>query len=343
MNLSLRKQIQKFHARNWEKRSFPKWPVDTTVEDVCEILLLMSMEAAGVDRVPFVWFWPDGASGCLAMTHDVETTAGRDYCVELMNVDDSYGIKTAFGIVPEGRYELSSSFLKSLRDRGFEVVIHDLNHDGKLFDNKEQFLRRAEMINRYRCDYGAKGFRAGVLYRNPEWYEAFEFSFDMSIPNVAHLDPQRGGCCTVMPYFIGDVLEIPVTTVQDYTLFYILKKKSIDLWKKQVDLILGKNGLASFIVHPDYLPQSDAISVYQELLGYFQELSARKSIWITLPTEIDSWWRARSKMSVVKDGNSWRIEGDVTKCARLAYAKNVDGKLVYELAQAPEVALPNRG
>src|SRR5216684_8799358 len=334
MNLSVRKQIQKFHARNWEKQSFPKWPVDTTVEDVCEKLLLMSMEAKGVKKVPFVWFWPDGASGCLAMSHDVETAAGRDYCAELMNVDDSFGIKAAFGIVPEGRYEVSSSFLKSMQDRGFELVIQDFNHDGRLFDNKEEFLRRAKIINRYGREYGAKGFRAAVLYRNPEWYDAFEFAFDMSIPNVAHLDPQHGGCCTVMPYFIGNVLELPVTTTQDYTLFHVLNELSIDLWKTQIDLILRKNGLMSFIVHPDYIIEPEKLSIYEALLACLRAFAEKEPIWFALPCEVDSWWRARSKMSVVNDRGSWRIEGDETKRAVLAYAKVVDGKLVYELEHA---------
>jgi hypothetical protein len=331
-NLSVRKQIQKFHARNWGMRSFPKWPVDTTVENICETLLLKSMEAKGVNRIPFVWFWPDGASGCVMMTHDVETSAGRDYCTHLMNVDSSYGIKAAFGIVPEERYEVSSSLLESMRCRGFEVVVQDLNHDGRLFDDKEEFLRRAKIINRYGREYGAKGFRAGVLYRKPEWYHAFEFAFDMSVPNVAHLDPQRGGCCTVMPYFIGDALELPVTTIQDYTLFHVLGELGIDLWKAQIDLILGKNGLMSFIVHPDYVIQRDTLSVYESLLSYLRELREKSRIWCALPTEVDSWWRARSKMSVVKDGNSWRVEGDGAEHAVLAFAKNVDGNLVYELA-----------
>src|SRR5216684_1849740 len=79
-NLQVRKQVQKFHARNWRKLQFPRWPVDTTVEDICERLMLLSMEAKGVERVPFVWFWPDGANGCVMMTHDVETEAGRDHC-----------------------------------------------------------------------------------------------------------------------------------------------------------------------------------------------------------------------------------------------------------------------
>jgi hypothetical protein len=335
-NLTMRKQVQKFHARDWEKKSFPRWPVDTTVESICETVLLLTMKARGVEKIPFVWFWPNGASGCLTMTHDVETKAGRDHCAELMNVDDSFRIKATFGIVPEERYEVPRSLLDAMRIRGFEIAVQDLNHDGRLFDNKEQFLRRAKIINRYGREFDAKGFRAAVLYRKPEWYDALEFAFDMSIPNVAHLDPQHGGCCTVMPFWIGDVLELPVTTTQDYTLFHVLNERSIDLWKSQIDLILGKNGLMSFIVHPDYIMDQDTLSVYKELLGHLQELRSKTHIWCALPSEIDTWWRARHKMSVVKDGRSWRIEGEGAERAVLAYAKNVDGELVYELSDGQQ-------
>ena len=109
------------------------------------------------------------------------------------------------------------NFLSSIRGRGFEVVVHDLNHDGHLYKTRKQFLERAAKINAYGREYRAKGFRAGVLYRKQLWYDALDFEYDMSVPNVAHLDPQRGGCCTVMPYFLGNLLELPVTTTQDYT------------------------------------------------------------------------------------------------------------------------------
>ena len=335
-NLPVRKRVQRFHARRWRGLQFPRWPVDTTVEDICEKLLLLSMEAKGVEKAPFVWFWPNGARGCLMMTHDVETEVGRDHCADLMDLDDSFGIKASFQLVPEDRYAVSPSLLKLMRNRGFEIGIQDLNHDGRLFDNREEFLRRANLINRYGREFGAKGFRAAVLYRKPEWYDVLEFAFDMSVPNVAPLDPQRGGCCTVMPYFIGHVLELPVTTIQDYTLFHLLSERSIDLWKAQVDLILQKNGLASFIIHPDYVVEHDTSSAYKDLLGYLRELREKTPIWSALPADIDSWWRARSKMSVVKHGNSWRIDGDDAERATLAYAKNVNGNLTYELVQAPE-------
>jgi hypothetical protein len=335
-NLTVRKRIQKFHSRNWRKQIFPRWPVDTTVENICEKLLSLSMEAQGVDRIPFVWFWPGGARGCVLMTHDVENEAGRQFCAELMDLDDSFGIKASFQIVPEGRYAVSAEFLDTIRSRGFEVGIQDLNHDGRLFDNWEEFRRRVAIINRYATDYDAKGFRAAVLYRKPEWYDSLNFSYDMSIPNVAHLDPQHGGCCTVMPYFIGNVLELPVTTSQDYTLFHLLNERSIDLWRTQIELILEKSGMASFIVHPDYVMEPDTKSVYKDLLGYLRDLRETGQIWFGLPADIDSWWRARSEMSLVKHGNSWRIEGEGAERALLAYAKNVDGKLGYEMANATE-------
>jgi hypothetical protein len=248
-----------------------------------------------------------------------------------MDVDDTFALKASFNIVPEGRYGVSSEFLAAIRHRGFEIGIQDLNHDGRLFDNREEFLLRAEIINRYASEHGAKGFRAGVLYRKPDWYDALNVSFDMSIPNVAHLDPQRGGCCTVSPYFIGGMLELPVTTTQDYMLFHLLNSRSIDLWKTQVELILHKNGLASFIIHPDYVMESDTKPVYLELLTYLRDLCKTTDVWYALPSEIDTWWRARSQMRVERVGTSWRVVGEGAHRAVLAYARNIDGKLAYEL------------
>jgi hypothetical protein len=334
----MRKRLQRLRIQDWKKLSFPRWPVDTTVEDLCEKLLLLSMQAKGIDRVPFVWFWPVGARGCVLMTHDVETEAGMQLCAELMDLDDSFGVKAHFNIVPEGRYTVSRKLLKGIRDRGFDFGVQDFNHDGCLFDDRKEFLRRAAIINRYADEWGARGFRAAVLYRRPEWYDCLNFSFDMSIPNVAHLDPQRGGCCTVMPYFIGDMLELPVTTVQDYSLLHLLNDRpnvhSIDLWKAQMDLTLRKNGLVSFIVHPDYIMEGEARSVYRGLLDYLRDLRGQGQTWFALPADVNSWWRVRSRMSVETIGNSWQVVGEGSERAMLACAVKRDGKLFYELPSA---------
>lgn len=335
-NRSLRKQIQRLRAAHWQERQFPSWPVDTTVESICENLLLLTLRASGVERIPFIWFWPDGARGCVSMTHDVETVAGRDFCAQLMDIDDSFGFKSSFQIVPEDRYPVSQEFLTSLRDRGFEVCVQDLNHDGRLFDERNEFLRRVAQINRYGQEYGATGFRSAVLYRNPDWYKDLDFAYDMSMPNVAHLDPQKGGCCTVMPYFIGNLLELPLTTVQDYTLFHVLGKRSIDLWKTQVEIILAKNGMVSFIVHPDYITEPEPRALYIQLLNLLKELRMREALWFALPGEIDRWWRARNQLSIVSDGDDWRIVGEGAERAVLAFARLENNQLTYELAEQPQ-------
>ena len=42
-----------------------------------------------------------------------------------------------------------------------------------------------------------------------------------------------------MPYFIGNILELPLTTIQDYSLFHILGDYSISLWQQQIDVDPG--------------------------------------------------------------------------------------------------------
>ncbi len=336
----LRNRLKQFHLRNWEKLAFPRWPVDCSVDSMLEQLLLMSVRSSPARKIPFLWFWPEGASSCAIMTHDVETTLGRQYCPTLMDVDDSFGIKASFQVVPEKRYRVPSSFLDLVRTRGFEVVVHDLNHDGLLYRNRAEFLRRAEKINAYGKQFGAEGFRAAVLYRRQLWYDALDFSYDMSVPNVAHLDPQHGGCCTVMPYFIGNIVELPVTTTQDYMLFHILDDHSIRLWEKQIDLIMQRHGLMSFIVHPDYVAQPRERGTYEALLARLARLREEKGVWIATPGEVNRWWRQRAQMNLVEDGAGLRIEGTGSERARIAYATEESGQLVMTLQESGELARP---
>ncbi len=333
--LWFRRHLQRAYFKNWQSIPFPHWPVDFTVDSLHEAFLQLSIRAQGCDKVPFIWFWPDGASSCLILTHDVETAAGRDFCSSLMDIDLSHGFKSSFQVVPEKRYEVPEGFVSEIQSRGFEFNIHDLNHDGHLFEERTEFLRRARKINEYVKKYGAHGFRAGAMYRNQEWFDAFEFSYDMSVPNVAHLEPQRGGCCTVMPYFIGKILELPLTTAQDYSVFQILNNHSIDLWKEQVDQIRRRNGLISFITHPDYLIERQARTAYESLLDHLRETCDHHGIWEALPGEVDRWWRARSEMNLVQDNHGWRIEGPEKDRARIAYAAIDGDRIVYTLDAPP--------
>src|SRR5260370_32486183 len=99
--------------------ALPHWPVDFTGDSLNESLLRLSMIAQGCERIPFIWFWPDGATGCVMMTHDVETAAGRDFTSSLMDIDSSHGFKASFQVVPGKRSEIPASFVRALQHPAF--------------------------------------------------------------------------------------------------------------------------------------------------------------------------------------------------------------------------------
>jgi hypothetical protein len=169
------------------------------------------------------------------------------------------------------------------------------------------------------------------MYREQAWFDELEFAFDMSVPNTAHMEPQQGGCCTVMPYFVGGLLELPLTLAQDYSLFHILGDYSTQLWQEQIRLVKEQNGLLSLITHPDYLIGERERGVYVELLDMIAALRERNETWIALPSAINEWWRQRSAMTLVEHGASWRVDGPGSDQARVAYASLDGSRVVYTL------------
>jgi hypothetical protein len=315
--------------------------MDDTVDRLMQLLLRLVLKAQGIAEIPFIWFWPDNYASCAMTTHDVETRAGRDFCAVLADLDGSRSIPCSFQLVPESRYALPDGFLQDLLDRGCEVNVHDLNHDGRLYRTYSEFKRRAARINMYGKQFGTRGFRSGGLYHNQEWYGELDFDYDMSVPNAGQLESQPGGCCTVMPYFVGNILELPVTTTQDYSLFHILNQYSTALWQGEIEQLLRANGLISFIVHPDYVIERRARQCYVALLDHLAALRDRHVLWIAAPKAVNSWWRARSQMQLQHTAGEWVIAGPQSERARVAYARLEDDHVAYRFVEreSPNVAI----
>ena len=334
----VRKHIQRANARGWEKVTFPQWPIDTSLDTLFERLLFVGMQSAGVSRMPFIWFWPDDHRAAAILTHDVETATGRDFCTRLMDLSASYGMAGSFQVVPEKRYEVPQAYLDEIRERGFEVNVHDFNHDGALFLKRDEFIRRAAKINEYAKHWGALGFRSAVLYRNQEWFGVLDFIYDMSVPNSAPLDPQRGGCCTLMPYFIGNLVELPLTTIQDYSLFNVLGRHDMGIWERQISAIISRHGLLTFLIHPDYIIDTGAHDAYRRLLERLRGCVAQYNPWLPLPREVAQWWKQRHEMKLVNTGAGWKIVGNGAERARVAWAVAEDGQLLYSFDSSHAIA-----
>src|SRR2546430_5359834 len=110
----------------------------------------------GSETPPEGWTgWPEGKKFALVLTHDVEGPAGLQKCDKVIELERSMGFRSAFNLIPEGGYSVGSSFRENLIRHGFEVGVHDLHHDGKLFATKTDFSRNAVKINEQLRDWKA--------------------------------------------------------------------------------------------------------------------------------------------------------------------------------------------
>ena len=61
------------------------------------------------------------------------------------------------------------------------------------------------------------------------------------------------------------------------------------------------------------------------------KLRSEGNIWVSLPGEVDTWWRQRREMKLVANGQGWMIEGAGSERACIAYASLDRDRLVYQI------------
>ena len=292
-------------------RALLGWPVEDRYVRFLWMTVASVLRKTGLAAVPFIHFWPHGRRYALVLTHDVETAIGQARVRELADIDASHGFRSSFNFVPE-RYVLDLDLVEELRHNGFEVGVHGLNHDGRLFRSHREFLRQAERINRHVKDLGATGFRSPCTHRHPGWMQALDIEYDLSFFDSDPYEPIPGGTMSLWPFEIGRFMELPYTLVQDYTLTSVLKETTPRLWLEKVDFIQSHCGMALVNTHPDYLPDRTTRQVYTAFLA---AMSARSDYWSAPPQEVARWWRARREARSIGD-----LPGAVESTVSLAEA-----------------------
>lgn len=225
----------------------------------------------GSEREPEGWSgWPEGKKFAVVLTHDIETQAGLEKCEQLMRLERALGFRSSFNFIPEGSYKVPSELREELVRNGFEVGVHDLNHDGRLYRSRREFGEKAKRINHYLKEWGTVGFRSGFMLSNLDWLHELQIGYDMSTFDTDPFEPQPEGGHTIFPFWVprpralnsqpstlnfrpGGYVELPYTLPQDSTLFLLLRETTIDIWKHKVDWIAGHGGMVLLDTHPDYM------------------------------------------------------------------------------------------
>ena len=228
---------------------------------------------------------PKGYDSVILLTHDIETKAGFSMIKNMRKIELDEGVPSTWNFVLD-KYGTHPDLIKSLKGEGCECGAHGLTHDGKLFENNEVYNERMKRLIDISNNLGLTGFRSPALHRNTEWMQTLPFKWDSSFPAWDPFQPQPGGCEKYAPFKINDkTWELPVTLFQDFTLFYELKEKSIDIWKEQANALAHRKMLINIIVHPDYMNEL-TLPLYQAFIEYCK---AELNSWITTPSELCDW------------------------------------------------------
>ena len=118
-----------------------------------------------------------------------------------VEVEKELGFKSSFNFVPE-RYPITHQVISKLIEEGFEVGVHGLKHDGKLFSSKRIFKERAIRINEYLKEWNAVGFTSPSMHRNLNWNHALNILYDISTFDTDPFEPRPQGIRTIFPFWI---------------------------------------------------------------------------------------------------------------------------------------------
>jgi peptidoglycan/xylan/chitin deacetylase (PgdA/CDA1 family) len=284
LRLLLRRQL----ARAQKKKYAPVWPI-----------------YAPAAARPAGWAgWPGGKRFALLLTHDVDSPWGNENVPRLIELEQSLGFTSTFFFVPEW-YDSPDRHHELLRSKGFEIGVHGLKHDGKLYQSEKVFNQNAERINDYISRWGAAGFRAPCMHHNLAWHHRLHIQYDASTYDTDPFEPQGGGAGTIFPFKVTDgvaghsYIELPYTLPQDYLLFILLQMKTVNIWKRKLDWVAAKGGMVHFITHPDYMSFKDngcneekyPALFYREILSYIQESYAGQ-YWPVTAKELADYWRS---------------------------------------------------
>jgi peptidoglycan/xylan/chitin deacetylase (PgdA/CDA1 family) len=315
------------YAARQARRATLGWPIEPALVAEQQRRIAAELARRGAESVPVLNLWPDGCRFAFILTHDVEGPAGIANIDRVLEVERRHGLVSSWYVVAED-YDIPADLFPRLRAAGCEVGLHGVTHDCSLFSSRRQFDAQLPRIHRYLREWGAVGFRSPALHRNAAWMPELGCVYDSSYPDTDPFQPQPGGCRSVLPFFLGELLELPLTLVQDHTLFEILRRCSSDLWIEKSDWLIEHHGLVNVLVHPDYLLEQERLDVYEELLTH---LVAQPGGWPARACDVAAWWRVRAALSRGHEPPA-DVDGaeELARRATVAHARIDGGRLIFD-------------
>jgi peptidoglycan/xylan/chitin deacetylase (PgdA/CDA1 family) len=260
-----------------------------------------------VHGAPLPWIapWPKPYTWSVVLTHDVERKVGYEHLETVTALEERAGVRSAWYFVPKRDYRVDDHLVATLARSGFEVCVHGLLHDGNDL-TPGTFEERLPSMQAYARQWNAVGFRAPATQRSWDIVARIGFDHDSSYSDVARYEPQSGGSCSWLPFFVGDVVELPITLPMDHTVFDLLEHESAEIWFEKARFLRERGGMALLLTHPDYLLPPARQREYERFVSF---AAAEHEAWTALPREVAAWWRRRRASTLAPVGDGWAVTG----------------------------------
>ncbi len=271
---AIRYRFQNFFKQKPALSVFPAWPFEQSLENLRKIAIV---KHSLNDSYPFKkLLWPKGKQYALILSHDIENADNWKWVKRIAEIESGFGFRSSWNVVPK-LYKIDYDILDWLKEQGFEIGLHGYNHDNKL-----AFLEEKKIISRFEENqslikrYNIRGFRSSSWLRSDTLFKVLQdyFLYDSSVLDVDYISPAgAGGCCSVFPFRIGKIVELPTTLPYELPIQFGTERSRLNsFWKQKIEWIKITGGAVSVISHPDpyYGGNETMVNLYKEFLKPFE-------------------------------------------------------------------------
>ena len=253
--------------------------------------------------------WPDGKRFAFLITHDIDTSKGQENCRPLVELERDMGFFGSYNFVPE-RYHVREDaeglpYRQWIGSRGprpesrWQVLQFSQDLPGAV--TEDQPVHKGLGFSRFPVplDVAQSGLdpRPGHQVRLLHVrHRSFRTAAGRRRDDLPFLGPLGNGD--------EGYVEIPYTLPQDFTLFVLLRQKNIDIWKRKLDWIVSKGGMALMLIHPDYINPGEGRKrvrgISSEVLFRFPSIRPeylQGQYYHVLPRDLARFWKENYRIS----------------------------------------------
>ena len=111
-------------------------------EKLLEYVDIWPLDESSRKSLDSIYTWSNNKKFAIILTHDVDKKRGHEKCRTLINIEENIGFRSLFNFILK-KYKVDAKLQKQIVSAGFEIGVHGLYHDEKLYKSRKVFHKRA--------------------------------------------------------------------------------------------------------------------------------------------------------------------------------------------------------